>query len=588
MIVARKISNKLEFIKKMGLCPSILNLYVDRYSFKFFLNDVFSGISIFLLLFPIAFSLSFFCGASPVQGIISCAVAALVSMLFGGSKYQIASIALPVCVITFEILSKYQYKGLFYTAVFVSIILILFGLLKISEVLKHISYSFIAALSVYVILSIIINQMQYILGVNSIQSSQGLLENFSLFSGSFENISMSNIFAAAIFMVPIILLKSFFKGFSAFFVYLVLGCAIAYLFNSGLLPDIFEIKTIGKEMIATQSMDNILTMSDAIPSQTFLANAMNYAFIISIIIACEASFCTNVSSSITGDNRLQNNIELISTGITNFASIACGGLFVSPNMNFSIKNIEEKSKTIVPLLVIAGLFGIFIYYSEDILRFVPISCISAILIVYAFFEFFNKKILQYLNVKSNESYIFWITLILSIYFGFIPATIVGFTISCVLFAKRMVKIKDATVHTTKNHDTGAIEFMTNKNGFLNSMNIPQYIMDKIEVIQISNILFLNIAKLIEESLTARGRFPSVLIIYFNNVPYLDGEAFTALKQLVKNATNKKAIVMVSGTNGMLLDILQQKTEDEKYANAFGYIIPDFKEAIRQTIKRLEK
>lgn len=178
------------------------------------------------------------------------------------------------------------------------------------------------------------------------------------------------------------------------------------------------------------------------------------------------------------------------------------------------------------------------------------------------------------------------TLIIAIYFGFTPATIVGFTLSCIIFANRMVKIKDATVHTTKNHDTGAIEFMTNKNGFANSLNIPENILDKIEVVQITNVLFLNIAKVVEEALLARGRFPSILLIYFNNVPYLDTEAFEILKQVVKNAKEEGAIVMITGTNGRLLDILKEKADSEKNKNVYGYIIPNFEEAIKQVVHRM--
>ena len=434
MNITQRLSNKLEFVRRLGLCPSILNLYVDKYSLKFFLTDLLSGFKIFFLLFPIAFSLAFFCGGTPIQGIISCAIAALVSMIFGGSKYQIASVALPVCVLTFEIMLKYQYKGLFYTAVFVSIILIIFGLLKISDVIKHISYAFVSALTVYVILSIVVNQTQYLLGISSIQSSQGLLENISLFSENAENITMFGLISAAVFIVPIFLLRTFFKGFSPFLIYLAIGCIVAYAMSAGMIPELLEIKTVGREMVAAQSaMDNIMTMSGTVPSQTFLANTMNYAFVIALIIACEACFCTNVSSSITGDNRLQTNMELISTGISNFASVACGGLFVSPNINFSMKNIKFKSKTIVPLLILAALCGTFIYLSGLIMEFVPINCISSILVIYAFSELVNKKLGRYFNVKSYESYIFWITLVMSLYFGFIPATIVGFAISCIFF-----------------------------------------------------------------------------------------------------------------------------------------------------------
>ena len=587
MNIAQRMSQKLEFIRRLELCPSILNLYVERYSLKFLLNDIFAGIKIFLLLFPIVFSLAFFSGGMPVQGIISCAVVALIGAILGGAKYRIASVALPVCVLAVDIFAKYQYKGMFYTALFVALILILFGVLKISNVLRHISHAFISALTTYVILAIIVGQLQYILGINTVQSSQEILENFSLFNENLDNITKAGLLSAAIFLLPIILLKSFFKGFFPFFAYLVIGCAISYLFSVGLVPELFEIRTVGQEMISGLSaLDNMMTMSWTSPSQTFLANAINYAFVIALIIGCEACFCTNVLTSMTGDNRLQTNAELIASGIANVASVACGGLFVSPNTSFSVKNIKFRAKTVIPLLVVAILCGILIYYNDTVMRFLPLYCLSGILLVYAVSELFNRQIKQYFNIKSQETYIFWITLLLSIYFGFIPATIIGFAISCVFFAERMVKIKDANVHSTRNHDSGAVEFLKNKQGFANSMDIPKAVLDKIEIIQVSNILFLNIAKIVEEALIAQGKFPRILIIYFNNVPYFDNEAFDSLKELVQIAKSHNATVMISGTNGILLDILQQKASAEKYNDAFGYIVPNFKEAIKQTVNRL--
>ncbi|MDR2666952.1 MAG: hypothetical protein LBB34_02445 [Holosporales bacterium] len=586
MGIATRISNKLEFIKKLELCPLALNLYIDKYSFSMFLKDIIAGIKIFLLLFPVAFSLPFFCGTYPTQGIIACAVAALIGIIFGGSKYQISSIAFPICVVTFEIISKYQYKGLLYTAIFIAVILVIFGLLRLSEVLKYISYSFVSALSVYVALSIIVSQVQYILGINSIQSSQGLLENITLLRGNLENATLGGFISATLFILPIFLLRIFLKGFSPFFFYIVIGCTIAYIGSLDLIPLTFEIKTIGKEIITSQAIDNILTISNTVPSQTFLANALSYAFAISLVIASQACFCTNISSSITGDRRVQTNAELISTGISSLVSVACGGLLVSPNTGFTLKNVEYKTKTIIGSIIITMLAGIFIFFSDIVLKFVPINCISSILLILASSELINKKITQYFNLKSSESCTFLITLIVVIYFGFIPATIVGFTMSSMFFARRMVRIKDAMVHTTKDHDTGAAEFMANKNGFSNTLKIPEHILKKIEVVQVTNVLFLNIAKLVEENLGKKGKFPSALIIYFKNVPYIDGDGLIAIKQIVKDATLHGAIVVISGTNGVLLDILQRKAEEENSDGKFGYVIPNFSDAIQQITKRL--
>lgn len=587
MKLSRKLSNNLEVIRRLELCPYFLNIFSEKYSFNFLINDFLSGMKTFLFMLPIVLALSFFCGGSVIQGVISCAIATVISAIIGGSKYQITAIAFPVCAVMLDITSKYQYKGLLFTAVFVSAILVLFGLLRLSKVLKHISYAFISAISVFVACSIITNQIQYILDIDTIQSSQNFIENLKLFQSNIVNVGSAGVMTALAFLLPLVVLRIFLSNLVSFPIYLILGGIAAFVSTAGYVPNFPEIKTIGSEFISTQAIDNIFTVSKSVPSQTFLMNCLNYAFAIAIIIACEACFCTSISSSITGNRKLQSNMELISTGISNLVSVAFGGLFVSPNILLSVKNISQKSRTFISLLTLASLFYGFVYFSQIILKYIPIYCISSILICYAMFEFFSKKIFRFLNLKRNDSYIFWITLLSAMYFGFITSVTVGFIASLIFFSKRMINIKDATVHTTKNHDTGAIEFMQNKNGTTNSLHISQDIMNKIEIVQITNTLSLNIAKIVEESLAARGNFPSVVIIYFQNIPFLDGEALSYLKDFVKRASEKNCLVMVSGTNGMLLEILQQKADEEKTGNVFGYIIPNFSEAIDKTVKRLK-
>jgi SulP family sulfate permease len=583
----RKISHQLEIVKKLELCPSVLNVDIEKYSFAFLANDILCGIRIFLMLFPIASALTFFCGTSPIQGVISCAVASMCSIIIGGSKYQIPSIAIPLCVVIFEISAKYQYKGLLFASIFVSAILIIFGLLRFSDVLKYLSGAYVAALVVCVTLFIIVHQIQYILGIDTVQHSQSFIENFNTLKANIKNVNMQQLIGGALFLLPLLLIRLKIRSHFSFFWYLCLGAGVVLAQNYGIVPFLEPIKTVGSEFLNAQVIDNITTISKEIPSQTFLINILNYAFAISIVIATEACFCTNVASSITGDRKLQANAEIISSGIANFISVACGGLMVSPNLTLTMQNISYKAKTIIGLLAVCFLSFAFVKYAGLIIGYIPVHCISAILIVFATSTFFSKEPLQYLNFKHYESYIFLATVIAALYFGFIPAVIIGFTTSMIFFSKRMVKIKDASVHSTKNHDTGAIEFMSNKNGLSKSINLPKEVMDRIEVIQINNILFLNITKLVEESLSNRGSFPDVIILYFKNVPFLDTEAMSSLKYVVRKAKDRECTVIVSGTNGMLLEILRQKEEEENLGHVFGYIVPNFREAIKKVTERMK-
>lgn len=587
MKLMRKISHRLDTIKRLELCPSILNLDVERYSFLFFLNDILCGVKIFLLLTPIAFSLAFFCGASPLSGIISCGIASFCSVVIGGSKYQISSVTFTLCVVTLEVLAKYQYRGLFFVAVFVSVILVILGLLRFSSVLKHLSTSYIAALSVCVSLSIIINQLQSILGINTIQSVQSFFENLDIFIENTHMISMQGVITAFGFTIPLLLIRLRIKSYLSFVVYFCLGILAVIIQKVGFLSFIPTIKTVGAEFINAQMLENITDISKNLPSQTFLLNVINYAFVIAIIIASESCLCTNIAASITGNRKLQSNAELIAAGITNLISVAAGGLFISPDINLTMKNIAYKVKTVLGMVFIGIMAMVFLKYAGFIIDYIPVLCIPATLIVFSFSIIINKNPFQYLSCRNYESYVFMTTLIVMLYCGFVPAVIIGFTAANIFFSKRMIRIKDASVHTTRNHDTGAIDFMLNKNGFTKNTSIPRNIMDKIEVIQITNILFLNIAKIVEESLKARGDFPGVLIIYFRNVPFLDGDAINSLKYIVKQAKHNECMVIVSGTNGMLLEILRQKAKEENLGRVFGYIVPNFSEAVRKTIERLQ-
>jgi SulP family sulfate permease len=453
--------------------------------------------------------------------------------------------------------------------------------------LKHLSGAYIAALTVFVAVFIIIDQFQYITHISTIKSSQSFLKNCEILLENIPRISSANAIIAAAFIVPLLLIKIKFKGYFAFVLYILLGALAVYLNEIGMLPYSFSaIETVGSAFIETQLVDNITTVSSVIPSQTFLVNTLNYAFVVALVLSSETCACTNVTESITGDKNIQASAELASVGFANFFSIVCGGLFISPNIPMTIKNISYKAKTIIGLLIITLMSFYFVKYATIIMNYIPVYCLSAILIEFAVANILNKKPLQYFRLRNYEDCIFIITMTLIVFFGIIPAVIIGFIISMFFFAKRMIKIKDVTVYTAKNHDAIASEFILNKRGFSRSLGVSAKTLNKIEVIQVPNILFLNVAKLVEEGFNTKGSFPKALILYFKNVSFLDNEAISSLKYIVEKVKSQGCIVVISGTNGMLVDILHKKERELNIGQAFGYVVPDLYEAIKKTAEKL--
>jgi MFS superfamily sulfate permease-like transporter len=251
-------------------------------------------------------------------------------------------------------------------------------------------------------------------------------------------------------------------------------------------------------------------------------------------------------------------------------------------------NISFKGRTIIPIVVLFAILCASIFAGKEILNLIPVFCLPAILFVFSFSFVSYSAIKNCINPQSSDFYIFITTLISFVLFGFVSAVVCGFITTLIIFARRMISIKDSHVYTTKNHDTGAIEFMMNKHGFSKTQNICPEILTKIEVVQITNILHLNMLDIIENLLLSRGEYPAVVIVYFKNIPFLDTEALITLKRFVKNSSIHSSIVIVSGTNGMLLEILKQKAEKENRGQIYGYLVPSFDEAIKKTMTKLKK
>ncbi len=576
-------------LEKNALLPAFLNVFIEKYSFAALINDIFAGIKTFCLLFPVLISLAICCGESPIAGLKSGIAALIVSCIIGGTKYQISAISFPICILTTEIITKYQYKGLLITSFLVCIALIIFGILKIGELFKYTAHAFLSAIYVYVAIAIIMLQLQFLFGTNLSLLTSNIFRAMSSLQDIFQDITLVKLRLGIIFIGSLVILKIIFKGYTSFFIYLLLSSILTIFSEMNIISIVSnsELKTIGIETFNCLNSNNIFLISYTLPSKLVLSNLVIFAFAISIVICAQVSFCISLGEGLTANKQTPTNIELVSTGISNFVSVSCGGLFVSPDNELSMKNIQYKSKSMISALsVIVLLFTVY-KLKDYIFCHIPIHAIIAILMLLSINTIKNANITQY-KVNTRDTYVFWSTIIVAFCFGFVSAVFIGFIFSLLVFSQRIINIKEPLVHTNKNHDRYVKEFLSNKYGYLKTQkNIPKVLFEQVELIRIQNILSLNLLEKIRQLLLSRGTFPKFIIIYFQNIPFLDGESFRILREFVRITQKKECVVILCGTNGLLLEIIQRKEKELNERNAFGYIIPNFQDALSKIIKTLK-
>lgn len=574
------------FFKNNKLFPAIFNVYVERYSFLHLCNDIYAGTKIFVLLFPVLISLAVLCGESPIAGLISGIAAMGTSIIFGNTKYQVSSISFPLCTLVTEIMIKYQYKGLLITSFCVCIILYVFSRLKIGNVLQYTANTFLSAIYVYVSIFIILSQLQYMLGINTTLIFNNILLYIIRIQENIWNVQLLDFYYAVSFLGLLVLLRFVFNGYISLIIYIIL-CSIVMLCSEfNLLPFLkyIDIKTISIELFNYLDHNNIFLISYKLPTEAVLGNLITVAFAISLVIASQVSFCVGIGASITFDKNLKISRELFSIGIANFLSLSAGGLFISPDNELSIQNIQFKSKSVISILTTVLLLSIVYIFKDYIFMYIPVYSISSVLIVISISVIRNANIGKYILSQNKEKYIFWTTLSIALYFGFIPAVFIGFVLSLFSFAIRMVNLKDPSVYTNRDHDRYINEFISNKYGYLNTQKIPKELFNKIEVIQIKNVLTINLLEIIMRVLISSSTFPKFIIVYFQNTPFLDGEALLMLKEFVNEVKKSGSTVILCGTNGVLLELLQNKEKESNTSNVFGYIIPNFQDALSKILK----
>ncbi len=590
MKISSYINVKANKMRENDLCPSILNINFKKYKFSYFLLDIIVGLKMFITIVPVAISFAIFSGGSPIQGLISVSIASIVSIFLGGSKYQISSVAWAVSLISLDVFTKYQYKGMLLTSGIIALILTIYGTIQMGNLLKYISKTFLAAIAVYIALIIIITQTQVLLNIPITYSHQVFYGNCVALLSGLKQVDATSLYIYLIFMGSLLFLKLFFKGFGVYAIYTIIWSLIMLCDDCDIfeIPDMLSsLKMMGQSFFQGLNRNNILNISYSFPfSQSVLKDIVLLSFSIALVISCQVCATAGVTKSLTGETKTQTNIELISTGLANFLSVATGGLFVAPDLDITAQNVENKSKSVVTLFAIVIAIGSLLEAKDYIFKYIPAFTMSTVLVYIAFHLLYRYFSLNYLNIKKANSQIFLLILFIAIKFEIVSAIIVGFIVSIMYFSNRMLNIKEASVNTQRGHNSALTELIANKYGYLPNKEISKKLLSKIEIIQFESVLDINLLEYISDTFSTRKVFPSVVIIYFKNIPFFDGYAFEVLKEFVQIASKHHAMVLVTGTNGLLLEHLKRKTKEYNSGNVFGYIIPEFSEAVKQTLYRL--
>jgi len=498
---------------------SLLRQGVDKHQLP---QDVMSGIVVGVVALPLSIAFAVACGLSPEKGLITAVVAGFIISALGGSRVQIGGPTGAFIVVIAGIVEQYGINGLMISTIMAGVIMIIFGLLRLGELLKYFPHSLIVGFTSGIALVIFSTQIRDALGLDIASTPAGFVDKWGLY---FAQIHTANVYAIVITVVTILI-----GVFSKKILTKVPGSVIAILLMT-LLVQIFDIPVTTIESFFGEIPTGI-TLQMPNVELTELGNYVMPALTIALLGSIESLLSAVVSDGMFGGHH-RSNTELIGQGIANMLTPFFGGIPATGALARTATNVKNGGRTPIAGMVHALTLLLIMLFLGKWAKLIPMSCLAGILIVVAYNMSEWRSFVAIFKGAYFDIIILLSTFLLTVFVDLTVAIEVGVILSAILFMKRMSDMSEKRLDQPI--DSDVIEDYS---------SIPQ----GIGIFEISGPLFFASAKKYTEVITRLGMKNQIIIIRMRHVSFVDITGVQNLKGAISALNHKGCKVLLSGLN----------------------------------------
>ena len=516
-------------------------LFLDlrNYSKEKLTADIMAGIIVGIVALPLAIAFGIASGVTPEKGIITAIIAGMAVSLFGGSRVQIGGPTGAFIVIIYGIIQQYGETGLLVATVMAGVFLILLGIFHLGTIIKFIPYPIVVGFTAGIALTIFSTQMPDFFGLSIDEKIPGdFIGKWGVYFRHFASIDLTTTLIGLVSILLIVgapRISSRLPG--ALVAIVVMTLAVWVLNQFGYCS---EVETIGKRFRdLTTDIPHPHSIGLNMESINLLLPS---AFTIAVLGAIESLLSATVADGVTG-SRTNSNTELIGQGIANIAVPFFGGIPVTGAIARTMTNITNGGRTPVAGIIHAMVLLMAYLFLMPLINLVPMACLGAVLIVVAYNMSGWRTVVKVVrHSPKSDVAVLIVTFLLTVVFDLVVAIVVGLSLACLLFMKRM-----ADVAVVKEWEY--IEDTGDSQGRLKP--VPTHVM----VYEISGPMFFGAADKIPHMERNTGR--DVLILRMRSVPAMDITALNSLHRLYEECRDKGIKVIFSHVNEQPLSVFQK-------------------------------
>lgn len=513
------------------LTPQLIHS-LKHYSRETLVKDLISGLIVAIIALPLSIALALASGVSPEQGLYTAIVAGFLISALGGSKVQIAGPTAAFATIVAGIVAKNGLEGLAVATVLAGIMLILMGLLRMGSMIKFIPYTITLGFTAGIAVTIIIGQLKDFFGLTFTQSPVATMWKLEEAVRCFPTLNLAamgiGVLALLIlFLGPLVLKK-------------VPSSLVAVLVTAGVV-ELFDlpVNTIGDLYSISSALPHF-----AVPNFSYetVAAVLPDAFTIAVLAAIESLLSAVVADEMIG-TRHNSNMELVAQGVGNAGSAFFGGIPATGAIARTAANIKNGGSSPVAGMVHAVILLLVLVLLMPYAAHIPMPCIAAILFQVAYNMSGWRTVVQVARHSPlSDAAVLLVTFLLTVIFDLVVAIVVGLSLACLLFMKRMADV-------TEVKEWEYVEDTNDEQGRM--MPVPAHVM----VYELTGPIFFGAADKIPHIERNTGR--RVLILRMRAVPAMDITAINSLHRLYDECKSKGIQMVFSHVNEQPMSVFQK-------------------------------
>jgi len=539
--------------------PKLFSVLRQGYGFDTFKSDVLAGLTVAIVALPLSLALGIASGASPDKGLITAVIAGFLISFLGGSRVQIGGPTGAFIVVVFNVIGQHGYDGLLLATLLAGVILVIAGYAKFGQVVKYIPYPVVTGFTAGIAVIIASSQVKDFFGLQIAESPAEFIDkwlSYALHSDSFSLVTFAVGMSA---LLTIVLLKRFAPRLPGYLIAITATALAVYAFH---LP----VETVGERF---PGLPSGLPMPH-LPAWDFdkFISIIPSAFTIAFLAGIESLLSAVVADGMTGYKH-RSNQELVGQGIANIAAACFGGLPATGAIARTATNIKAGGKTPMAGMFHALFILLFILFATDVLAFVPLAALSAILFVVAWNMSELQHFVHIFRLSKSDRAVMILAFGLTVLVDLTVAIGVGVTLASLLFMREMSK--SVTLRSQGRHIRDS--FGDSGEDAEQRDDLPV----GVEVLRITGPIFFGMAGTMLDTMQSMGQIPRILIIRMKLVPYMDVAGLNAMRNLIQDCHARNTKVILNALQHQPAEMMSRLGIEDDHVSL--WISPNYDEAI---------